>query len=215
MSDSLKRCVQQIEALPLTAKTKSAIEAALPSVDAYIGKCASIVDRAIKGDRAGSAEMIAPLQASFEDLEARLETLGSLIEEESSQINSDSRSTPSEVFWLSLLTIAFGGGVATWVVLRVSRQLNGMFSRLQSVSHQLNETSQSMLASSETLTNAASSQASAVQEVSSNMEELTATVEVGASGSKHSVELARQVSASVGEGGQSMADLDRSMARIA
>jgi methyl-accepting chemotaxis protein len=123
-SQTFKTSLTQLDALPLDANTRQAVNKVRPALDAYIASAGKVVGLAFTDVAAAEAEMPA-FQKAFKVLEDDMEELSALIEARSAEVQSKSEATGQQTRWIIGASAVLGAIGLNWlsatIGLRVAR----------------------------------------------------------------------------------------------
>ena len=181
-SENIKNYVEEIRKLDVHPDTKSAIEAALPELNVYIASSKKIVDLASEGNMAQVTAQLPEYQKSFENLEAKLETLGSGIETDADESRTEGQANASKFMLFSRILVIAGfllGALVSFFVLKdvdIVRTLSNVIDDLCASVQKLSSASNKSAENSQSLSASATQQAASLQQASSSATEISAMV---------------------------------------
>ncbi|HVJ66020.1 MAG TPA: methyl-accepting chemotaxis protein [Bdellovibrionota bacterium] len=181
-SENIKNYIGEIRKLDVHPDTKSAIEASLPELDAYVESSKKIIGLVADGQTQNLPTLISNYQESFEKLEAKLEVLGTRIETDADESRTEGQANASKFLLLSRILVIAGfmlGSLVSFFVLKdvdIVRTLSNVIDDLCASVKKLSNASHKSAENSQSLSASATEQAASLQQASSSATEISAMV---------------------------------------
>lgn len=195
MTKKMEDTINELQTRPLEKATLAAIAEAKPAVEAYIAEARKIVPLALanRTDEVGSE--LANFDEKFKALEKKLETLGSLIEdnakndgEKAIKVSGDASGIEYFVMGIGIL---IGFLLSLQIIRGITKRISGITSSLSEEAKGVGGSARDMAASSQSLAQASSEQASALQETAASIEEMNAMVKRSAENASKSADVSQ------------------------
>jgi methyl-accepting chemotaxis protein len=136
------------------------------------------------------------------------------VDESVQQANDLYNNSRNTMILVSLMATLIGLGIATVVLMAVSKAINTIISSLDDNSIQLTSSAQQIASSSEQLSQAATEQASSLEETASSVEQMNSTVQKNAENAKKSADISSTSQNSALKGKQVVQDMIRAIEEI-
>lgn len=180
MSESMNTYITQFESYPLDPKIKSAAAEDVALVKTYITGAEEIVGLALSGHRHAAMAKLPEFQKTFEELEGKLEVLGTMFENRAEEDKLDAQAKGN---FYSRLTAIFvfggllGGLLICWLIVRsLNEKLSGIIESLSRAATEVSSASRHSSQTAEMLSESATKQAFGLQETMASAEEISAMV---------------------------------------
>lgn len=218
MSENIHKYISEIEQLPIAPETQNAIRAAKPEIETYTKSAEALVMLAAANRLDLASAKIGGFQEAFSNLEAKLEKLGELIEEDAKKERNEAHifSTQSKTRGLIsiLVGLAFGLIAATLIVRGLLKSLSKLVYDLDGSAAAVSKTSSQVAKNSEELSQSTVEQSAALTETAASLEEITGMITKTADNARVTSTTAEQSRLRAQQGKDSVDQMSVSMTEI-
>lgn len=211
--------LKEIDALPLTSKTKKAIEEAREAVNKYLHDAGLIIDMFEKGNSTEGIKELAEFNQDFTVLEEKLGGLGELIEKDAENSQKEGNLVADNGMRLSLIFAGLGviiGAIVSWFL--VQGLVKGIADTVEVLSasvHDVQNSSQTMIMVSKRLSSSVETQASSITESVTAMDEISSMIQNNNSSASNALNLSGLTKKSAESGKDTVNKMQTEMQEIA
>lgn len=166
-----------IDSLPLSQKTKAALDQARPVIQQYLTAGQEIVALASKRQVPEALLRIKPFHVIFDALETTLDQLGDLIEADSKSNQQAGQEVLQRIEWITILSCAVSALLSIFIILSLIRTLKQLFRDISDSASALAEASGMLTSSNVNLSDSVTRTASSLEETSAAVEELSSIMQ--------------------------------------
>lgn len=166
-----------IDSLPLSQKTKAALDQSRPVIMQYLTAGQEIVALAAKRKVPEALLAIKPFHLIFDELETTLNQLGDLIEADSKSNQQAGQDVLQRIEWLTILSCVISSLVSVFIILSLVRTLKQLLHDISGSASALAEASGILTSNNVNLSDSVTRTASSLEETSAAVEELSSIMQ--------------------------------------
>lgn len=214
---TFRKKIEETEAFEMSPEISEALAQTKPKLNDYIASAEQLIKMVVGKDKQAST-YLPSFASSFEELEAKMESLGELISNTASDVQEKGN---AEALWLQyfdilllIVAVIVGAGASIALSRAISRKLLKVMVGLAQGAHRTHQSSEQLETLSQDLAQSATRQTTTVQETANSVAEMSNMIGQTVESAKQSLGFARQVSEQAEEGGQTMESMVKSMSSI-
>jgi len=206
--------IESLEGLELSQVTNSAINETKPALKIYTELSIQIVNAAKSGNLKVAEGMKPQFDESFEMLEAKLKSLGDLIEKEAAQSSTEGSSTLLLIGSITLAGVVLGLFLSVIAIRNLKRNMKQFLSQVLNSTENISSSSERLSLANEEFSTSATESSASLQETVASLEEISSMVKLNSDNAKKASEVSIESRQSAEKGEKSITELSVAMLAI-